>query len=51
MHRMIPTDSPWLNPYQFSQACAALPLEQAARDEGVHAYVRVYAQWLRDNAG
>ena len=27
-----------------------LPLEQAARDASVHAYVRVYAQWLRDNA-
>jgi colanic acid biosynthesis protein WcaH len=28
-----------------------LPLELAARDESVHPYVRVYAQWLRDNAG
>jgi colanic acid biosynthesis protein WcaH len=27
-----------------------LPLEQAARDESVHPYVRIYAQWLRDNA-
>ena len=27
-----------------------LPLDQAARDEPVHPYVRVYAQWLRDNA-
>ena len=27
-----------------------LPLDQAVQDESVHAYVRVYAQWLRNNA-
>lgn len=27
-----------------------LPLEQAAQDESVHPYVRVYARWLLDNA-
>ncbi|MEN9904807.1 MAG: hypothetical protein RLZZ555_1372 [Pseudomonadota bacterium] len=45
--------SPWLSLDQFSQACNTLPLVslgQAARDESVHPYVRVYAQWLRDNA-
>ena len=41
----------WLTQDQFSQACAALPLEQAARDESVHPYVRAYAQWMLDNAG
>ena len=27
-----------------------LPLEQAVQNESVHAYVRVYARWLLDNA-